>query len=413
MAAAVTGVAPARLTPAHDAGAAPIAAGAHVPALDGVRGLAILLVVLHNASYVPHGASDSLALKLWDTAMGAGWIGVQLFFTLSGLLITGILLDTKGRPGWLRAFYMRRVLRIFPLYYLVLAAYFVVAPLLLGRPDLGAGDRAIAGWYFAYLSNWYLPPAGMDSNLGHTWSLAVEEQFYILWPLLVLALSRRGLLRACVAVVVAAVAFRAGLHALAAAGLMPPKDAGAAGYQWTIARMDALAAGGIVAILLRADGARHALRRGGHVLAMAGVAGLLVVAALNRSFHSTGPLVQVVGQALLTAAAAGLLLDLTLPAPGGARSLPTRWLELAPLRWLGRYSYAIYVLHMLVHRAALPLVGDAVAQGDAGRRLLLAAAYGAAVLLVSCVLAVASWHLVEQPFLRLKRHFDVDRRAVG
>src|SRR5262249_31198346 len=122
----------------------------HVPALDGVRGLAILLVIIHNAGG-PVGPSEGVVMKLFDVVTNVGWVGVQLFFVLSGFLITGILLDTRGKARAWSAFYMRRVLRIFPLYYAALIVAFVGAKLVLGRP---ATAEAHALWYFLYVSNW-------------------------------------------------------------------------------------------------------------------------------------------------------------------------------------------------------------------------------------------------------------------
>ena len=172
--------------------------------------------------------------------MDLGWVGVQLFFVLSGYLITGILLDTKTRQGYWRAFLGRRVLRIFPLYYAVLLAAFVIAPLVAGVPTPGHEHQV---WLWTYLYNWAEPLGRGVDWLPHFWSLAVEEQFYLVWPLVVLAMSERALWRVCVMLILAAVAARTGLR-LATQGTM-------GAYMFTICRIDALALGAIAAIAIR------------------------------------------------------------------------------------------------------------------------------------------------------------------
>jgi peptidoglycan/LPS O-acetylase OafA/YrhL len=151
----------------------------HYPALDGLRGVAILLVVfLHNFGFMNY--------------FFFGWLGVDLFFVLSGFLITEILLRTVGKPGFLKNFYARRVLRIFPLFYLTLVICLLLLPSIKSL-NLQANyytDNQL--WLWTYLQNWLYvikEPYG-DKLLLHTWSLAVEEQFYLLWPLLILIIRR-------------------------------------------------------------------------------------------------------------------------------------------------------------------------------------------------------------------------------
>src|SRR5580765_6036342 len=126
---------------------------AHVDALDGLRGIAILLVMVFHFSFNGHGMSESTAAidRVYYGISGAGWIGVDLFFVLSGFLITGMLCDTKGAPHFFRNFYIRRALRIFPLYYVALTMLAVLPLVFDGRPTphLAAGDAA---WYVTYLS---------------------------------------------------------------------------------------------------------------------------------------------------------------------------------------------------------------------------------------------------------------------
>src|SRR3982074_1503320 len=151
-----------------------------IPQLDALRGLAVLLVLLHNTDVYP-----SLHLRLIS---GNGWMGVDLFFVLSGFLITEILLDTKQSEGYFRNFYARRCLRIWPLYYSVLLFMFVIVPILRPSEAHTVFEARSSPWwaYPVFLQNFLIPiPTMATGALGVTWSLAVEEQFYLVWPLVV------------------------------------------------------------------------------------------------------------------------------------------------------------------------------------------------------------------------------------
>ena len=150
-----------------------------LPQLDGIRGIAILLVLVHNTN-----PSASLHIAAISTY---GWMGVDLFFALSGFLITGILLDTKQSDGYFRNFYARRCLRIWPLYYSLLIFMFVIVPHARPAEAHAIFERSAPWWaYPFFLQNFLVAiPQQAAGALGVTWSLAIEEQFYLVWPLFV------------------------------------------------------------------------------------------------------------------------------------------------------------------------------------------------------------------------------------
>ncbi|HVX93858.1 MAG TPA: acyltransferase [Polyangia bacterium] len=363
---------------------------AHLPALDGLRGLAILLVVAHMLGLYDAPASASgRALSFF---FATGWIGVQLFFVLSGFLITGILLDTSEAPGALPAFYARRFLRIFPLYYGTLFVAFVVLPAFGPVPAALEHDRAHQGWLWAYLANWLSTTDSASRAFPHFWSLAVEEQFYLLWPLALRGLSPQRCLSLGLGVAAAALGARVGLMA---AGV----SRGAI-YTFSITRMDALALGGAAAALMRIPAWAAALVAARRRLPLAAV-GVFVVGALVTRGYALGTFAGgSVGYSLLA-------LSFTLAVLGAAGadvSASRSWFRAAPLRTLGKYSYAIYVFHKPLHDfAGKPLLARLGV--DAQRSALVATTYVGAGLVVSFAAAYASYHLYEKHFLRWKARF--------
>ena len=190
-------------------------AGRYVPALDGVRGVAILLVILFHHTLM---RQQTPLDRVYASIARLGWSGVDLFFVLSGFLITGILCDAKGSPRSYRNFYVRRTLRIFPLYYAFVFFTLTIAPWL--WPDTPLAEMARAemrdtseAWSWLYLSNilFALKEGFGHPNLAVTWSLAIEEQFYLVWPLLVAGLGRHTLMWTCGGLMAVALAVRTGL----------------------------------------------------------------------------------------------------------------------------------------------------------------------------------------------------------
>jgi peptidoglycan/LPS O-acetylase OafA/YrhL len=362
----------------------------HLPVLDGLRGIAILLVVVHNVGHW-QGPLPSVFAKLVYFLHAPGWIGVQLFFVLSGFLITGILLDSRGREGALRTFWLRRVLRIFPLYYAVVFVGTLVLPALgvFSPKVLDAVERTRV-FYWTYLSNWTDLKTGGIPFFPHFWSLAVEEQFYLVWPLAVLTLERRTLLRTAIALGVVALLVRAGLRF---AGMAP-----GAAYEFTVARMDSLTFGAAGAIVVR-DRAlleRVAPRLKKTILVTAGA--VLAIWPLTRGFNVENLFVQIVGFAVLTVLFTALILDVVIrPQSRLALRLSAPW-----LRWFGKYSYAIYVFHFPIGYFLAPRFVPTIDSLPIGRSLAALAAFELTVLVLSVGAALVSWNVLERWALALK-----------
>jgi peptidoglycan/LPS O-acetylase OafA/YrhL len=373
------------------AGTEPLSAK-RFPAADGVRGLAILVVLIHNSSYIER-ASPSFVLKLVRAVTASGWVGVEVFFVLSGFLITGILLDARGTPHFFRDFYIRRTLRIFPLYYAVLILAFFVLPLVVSLPEWTEFARRNQWWYWTYLANWGGPFGHTVAGFPHFWSLAVEEQFYVLWPFLVYALSRNRLIGLCAALLAVTPLIRWWLHLRG----LPAQ----AGYEFTIARWDALAAGALLAALMRQPSSSNWLaRRMGFITGASAVA-LALFVVYQRGFHSNDLAVQIWGQSLIALLSASLVYYCVASGPRGEsavqRAMSARW-----LRFFGKYSYAIYVFHFPIQLILSYYFTDALNTGGGTMQLFKLVAYLALVLAVSTLAALLSWRLIEKPCLDLK-----------
>jgi peptidoglycan/LPS O-acetylase OafA/YrhL len=359
-------------------------------ALDGLRGIAILLVmILHFTIYggsVPPG-NDRIAYRLAQT----GWIGVDLFFVLSGFLITGILMDTRARSDYLRSFFIRRVLRIFPLYYASLLVLLVLLPVLMPMAEFNAEVSASA-WYWTYLVNVRTAIEGWPAfgYLGHFWTLAVEEQFYLVWPFLVLALQPVALKRLCLFLFAGALILRVVLHlngeATAAYVLMP-------------ARVDTLGAGAIIAVLVRERGGLQRAAGWAKPACVASAAALGAYFVVSRAFASEGFLMGTIGYSVIALLFASIL---ALVLAAELRGRPFRVLQARPLVTFGKYSYAMYVIHHPV-MFFLPSWGsiDALAPWLGGW-LPAQLVFVAVMSVVTLTAAVISWYVLETRFLRLK-----------
>lgn len=381
---------------------APNARSAYYISLDGLRAIAVILV------FFQHYGAGKVFLFGW------GWTGVDVFFVLSGFLITGILYDSQHKLHRYRDFYVRRTLRIFPLYYCVWLVVLLMAPFAAWQWDwrwalwpVYVGNYA--RFFFLHLpgnpyrfdmltfgptvNGWFGYPVHL--YIGHFWSLCVEEQFYLIWPFVVYQVRRREtLIRICISVVVLSPILRGFLSQSLSGQLLHMELF----YRSLPTRLDALLIGGLLALSLR--GPEQAfVRRIRRPLLLCSAALFLALCFICTRLlalpleGSASNWVSVFGFTLIDFFAAALILECIHPG-----SLLGRILSWRPLRALGIISYGFYVYHDLLHDF----------YSHFAHRFFPAHAYPATLItafLATLAIATTSYQVLERPFLRLKERF--------
>ena len=338
--------------------------GRYMPQLDSLRAFAVLAVLIHH--FYPE-------IELID----GGVYGVKLFFVLSGFLITGILLDSRDRLELtaqrkvvaFRQFYSRRTLRIFPLYYFIL-----LTALLLGNEDVISGFW----WYATYTSNFYFTTLNdFPWTTAHLWSLAVEEQFYLFWPFVILLVPKRFILGIIILMIIAGPAFR--LYSLVAS------LSGVAYYVLTLSSVDSLGWGALLAWFHRNGFQVSYLRNAGlglfflYPLVITSLTGESFFYVLDYTFLSVG----FVG--LIASAAEGI---------SGPVGVLLNW---KPLNYIGKISYGIYLYHLFIPWGLYEVLGLRQPENLVVNAILL--------MTTTLLLASLSWHFFEKPVNNLKKHF--------
>jgi len=361
---------------------------------DGLRGIAIFLVMTHH--FWPRFGYWSE----WASVPHLGWIGVDLFFVLSGFLITGILLDSKDSPHYFRNFYARRVIRIFPLYYLVVIAAFIGIPAMQGgawSTSEFVRESGSPWWYLLYQGNLREAIVGHEPAyvLAPLWSLSIEEQFYMLFPLLVLMLDRKTLTRTLLALLVFAPLFR-----FATTLIWPENER--IQYLATPSRVDVLSMGGLLALAFRTDSRwiQTGRLRALFWPALAVVVITFALGGLDRT-RLFGRVLgySVVGFFFMIAVAYALSLR---------ESASTAWLRVRPLMGLGKICYGVYLLQRPVE-VALGKITAALGHPLSDTSL------GSVPIKMSAAIAAAtvSWLCFERPILELKKRFSIPHHPQG
>jgi len=367
----------------------------HLVPLDGLRGVAILLLLHFTTDMTLPAGSVASHVR---ASLQIGWIGVDLFFVLSGFLITGILVDNRTSGNYFSAFYARRALRILPVYFLAVFAAFHLLPRFFQDFDTGGARTETAFWLF--LTNFAELPYQLGRTVGHFWSLAIEEQFYLVWPLVVFLTSRAGARRIALLTVILSPALRY-------AALLAGVD-GASVYHFTPFRLDGLAAGAFIAMSVRDPAARAGLDR---LSKIAGSVALVVAAILYGPLHLPEPLsTQLqfsIGFSALCIGFGALLTRVVLTRPDSPLARVLSWRSLVTL---GTYSYAMYLLHVPLLRV-VSKVGLPPQWAGSGRwPLVWVLGYPAVLGAFTLGSAIVSWHLCEKHFLAQKRYFPYGAR---
>lgn len=363
----------------------------YVPEVDGLRGIAIFLVLVHH--FAPH------VQNIWvERELHTGWIGVDLFFAVSGFLITGILVRTREDRRYYSNFYVRRALRIFPLYYLLLFILFTLIPRMQGGPYFETafvGESGSPLWYVFYLGNVREAIVGDGPGylLAPLWSLSIEEHFYLLFPVVVACLSLRSLRRLLLVLVTTAPLIRF-------AFLLAFPENERIQYVGTVCRLDGLSLGGLLA--LATEGKSLASWRRITFFAMIVMLALLATAFATGGLVHTGAFCRVWGYSLVAITAGSVVLYGV--ANRGCRS--TGWLRSSGLCSLGKICYGTYLFHRPVEIGLLKVLAFAGISAPPDAVWLVFAKCGAAI-----GVAAISWNLFEKPILRFKRYFVSENPA--
>jgi peptidoglycan/LPS O-acetylase OafA/YrhL len=345
----------------------------HIKSLDGIRGLAIVLVLaLHLFEYFK-----------W---FGFGWIGVDLFFVLSGFLITGILLETKGKKNSYKNFIIRRILRIFPLYYLFLTLFFCTIPITNWRNLIPHFEYLQVNqiWFWFYIQNWL---AAINDNwpqqniLSHFWSLAIEEQFYVVWPILVFSVPRKNILWICLFLICLSVSLRLYFFFQGEHWTLI--------YVTTLTRFDGLCSGAMLAWLIRDERGVKFLNRNGNLILLLTSFGFFITFLFAGGFYINNPTLYTVGYTFIALFFCAVVMKAISNHPN---NILRSFFESSSLVFLGKYSYGIYIYHLPIYRILQLSFSDTFNN----------ISISTIALLITLVTSIVSFHLFEAQFLKLK-----------
>lgn len=369
----------------------------HIPAIDGLRGIAILMVMIRHFYNEPMINEGYQIIGPIITKLAlAGNYGVELFFVLSGFLITQILLDAKNKPHYFRNFYVRRFLRIFPLYYGVLFFIFLILPNVVTFDEAAKDISSHQVWLWTFLSNAPWSGVQLDSSnifrLGHLWFLCVIVHFYIIWPLVVYKYEKWAIINICLTGLVVCLLIR----------LFYTITGGPDLFTWSsITKFDGLLCGSFLAAGLKVESVSHLINK--YALKVAWIAGLLFFALIfvpRRLMWDTNFYWWTFMETISVIFFGGLLI-LILRQKGIPVLMSNKILVT-----FGKYSYGLFVIHNICLPLFQWLFQPTALSRTLGSPILAQTIFYVLSITASFILAFISWHLYEKHFIKLKKLFE-------
>ena len=350
--------------------------------IDGFRGLAVLLVIAYH--YLPF--------------FSFGWIGVDLFFVISGFLITGKLIESLGTANYFSSFYLNRILRIVPLYYLVLVVFFFFLPWLLPAFVSGSVNQLLSQqvYYWTFTVNFYNALYGWSPNvmLVPMWSLACEMQFYLIWPFVVLIIykiDKRYFTHILILFIFLTVLYRL-------SGNYKGQLSAAYTYVLLPSRLDSFCIGALLYVIFNDNNFVQLLRKGWMCSFVAVLLALCIMYYQGQAWHLDAATTSKFGYTLDALFWAGIIAFVK--SPGSrffTKIFTSKWLVQA-----GKYSYGMYILHVPVKVILLKLSGNTgLATSNYYLTMLISF-----VFTIAC--SFASYHLIEKTFLQYKRGLSLN-----
>lgn len=365
--------------------------------LDGLRGIAILLILFHHLLIF-----DPKIYEFFSRIISNGWIGVDLFFLLSGFLITGNLLDTKKNKKYFIVFFTKRILRIFPLYYLFLFIIFLLFPLLYSN-DKSSIDlfKSSLFWYYTHLTN-----IGMVFDIGlwlpfatsHLWSLSVEEQFYIIWPFVVLFIDRKYFIIFCISICVISPIFRWLLLELDIFSDNHYSNINIVNfsiYILTPCRLDGFVFGAIISYIIRYKDPKFFIDQLKRLFFFSLLLLIIIFIYTKGNFGWDQFIVQTFGYSALSLFF-GLILYSSI-----CEFKFLNFLNSDILVFFGRYSYSMYLFHMPIHY----IVTNSIINNYAFfyyNSLLKTFLCFAISMIFTIIVSILTWNICEKHFIKIK-----------
>ena len=361
--------------------------GEHLLFLDGLRGIASILVLIYHISWMWRKITAKYYFKLDYFIAQIGWTGVNLFFIVSGLLITNILLNTKNKNNYFKNFYMRRVLRIIPLYFLILFIF-----------NFLYNEFSHLFFHLFFISNFLLVDSSIVNSgfAAVSWSLSIEEQFYIFWPMIIRTVSSNKLYIYCILIIGVATTIKS----MSFLGNLPYHFL----YYSTVTRLDGLALGSLLALIIRFRTSRRmdfycAL----FVLSLSLSLIIFIYLKLGGFYVKINPtLIMGLGDILVNLFYASFIYITIFWNKGYLRKILTcRLLSIS-----GKHSYAIYLIHPVVLSLVDNFLKFKIIKMAHWNFLLTEISFHLLVIIITFIVAKILWVSFEAPFLNLKRFFD-------